>query len=280
MIIKDIQEDSLAKKQTNNYELSILIGVDSFDYMVLDSRQQVLALKSFGLEDSRNGHLNAIEEAFRSDKFLHQPFRNIRAGLAGGRNTLIPLRLYDPNQNDAYIGQLTELLPGEEARADGLPMLGLYNVYTADKGEAALARRLFPGCRIFHLCTALLEGLRHLPAREEGFSIFAHLKGSLLFITAFEGKELRFANMFRCQAARDFIYFVLLVYQQFGLNPEAQPLHLSGQLVRESEIFREAVRYIRHLEFLEPPAFFQFGPKLSQEPHYFHFGLLSLSLCS
>ncbi|MCB0568276.1 MAG: DUF3822 family protein [Phaeodactylibacter sp.] len=279
MINKDIQEDTLARKHTNTYELSILMGMDSFDYMVLDSQQQVLAVKSFGL-GSGPGYLSAVEAAFQSDKFLHQPFRNIRAGLTSGKFTLIPQRLYNPGENEAYIRQLTVLAAEEDARADALPQLGMYNVYSAYREEVSLARRLFPGCRFFHLATALLEGLRHNLGTQEGYSIFAHLRGGQLYIIVFEGKELRFSNAFRYQAAKDFIYYVLLIYQQFGLEPERHTLHLSGQLVQDSEIYREAVRYIRHLEFLTAPAFFQFGPRLSQEPQYLYFGLLGLSLCS
>ncbi|HQU59422.1 MAG: DUF3822 family protein [Phaeodactylibacter sp.] len=280
MIIKDITEDTLVKKYTNTYELSILIGVDSFDYMVLDGQQQVLALKTFGLQNETGSHLAAVEAAFQAEKFLHQPFRNIRVGFVSGRNTLLPQRLYDENENEAYLRQITELLPGEAARADALPVLSLYNVYAAALDEITLARRLFPGCRIFHITTALLEGLRHLAVQQERRSIFAHLKDGMLFVVLFEGKELLFANAFPYQAAKDFIYFILLVFQQFGLQPESQTLHLSGQLLPDSEIYREALRYIRNLEFVPAPAFFKFGPRISQEPHYLYFGLLSLSLCT
>ena len=52
-----------------------------------------------------------------------------------------------------------------------------------------------------------------------------------------------------------------------------------GVRVERGEIVFEPVLLGRD-EFLPAPAFFQFGPRLSQEPHYLYFGLLSLSLCS
>ena len=56
-IIKDLIEDTFVKKNTNIYELSILMGVDSFDFMVMDSRQHLLAIGSVLLVSALSGAL-------------------------------------------------------------------------------------------------------------------------------------------------------------------------------------------------------------------------------
>lgn len=276
MITRDITEDTLAKKSANAYELSILIGVDSFDYIVLDSQRQVLALRTYSFDPG--GFPASMESIFQSDKFLHQAFSGVRLGLADGKNTLMPSRLYQEAEKEAYLRQVTELRPEDKVHADVLPQLGLCNVYAVQKEVEAFARRAFPACRLAHQITALLPALRRLAAQQEGPAVFAHLKAGLLHLFVFEGENLLLANTFPYKTAKDFIYYVLMAFQQLGLNPEQQQLCFSGQLLKDSEIYKEAYRYIRHIAFLGAPTGLQLGPRLSQEPAYLHFGLLSLSI--
>ena len=69
---------------------------------------------------------------------------------------------------------------------------------------------------------------------------------------------------------------VLLVYNQFKLNPEVIPLHISGQLVKESAIYKSLYRYVRNISFLKISDTYQLNAKLSENPTYFFFDVLSL----
>ena len=71
----------------------------------------------------------------------------------------------------------------------------------------------------------------------------------------------------------------MLVFNQFDLTVEETPVFLSGQLMEDSEIYRLLVRYVKKLQFLDPPAFFQYGTKLAHHPKYLYFDLLCLLLC-
>ena len=278
-MIKDLIEDAFVKKNTNIYELSILMGVDSFDFMVLDSRQHLLALRSYEVGAQLMGQPSVLKSLIQGDSLLSQPYRTVKIAWVNGKSTLVPQRLYNEQKKRAYLQQATETGPGDVILSDTLPDYELQNIYSIPRAMETFARQAFSGCRLFHISSALLQGIRKLAVSKEGPQVFAHLRNSLVFIFVFEDKKLLFANAFPYQSAKDFIYFLLLPYQQFGLKPGGTPAYLSGQLVEESEIYREAFRYLKHIHFVEPPAFFHLGPKISKEPQHFHFDLLGLSLC-
>lgn len=278
-IIKDIVEDTFITKNTNIYELSILMGVDSFDYMVTDSRKHLQALKSYDVGPQMMAQPSILQSLIQEDGLLALPYRAIRAGWASGKSTLVPQRLYNEQKKTAYLEQATELGAGDLVLVDSLPDLALNNIYAVPQAIVSFIRQSFPACRLFHISTALLAGIRNLPNPKEGHRVYAHLKDGLAFLSVFDGSSLLFFNAFPFQSAKDFIYFLLLAYQQFGLKQERAPAYLSGQLVEDSEIFREAFRYLKYIHFTEPPPFFHLGPKLSREPKHFFFGLLGLSLC-
>ncbi|MCB0579059.1 MAG: DUF3822 family protein [Phaeodactylibacter sp.] len=278
-IVKDLIEDTFVKKNTNIYELSILMGVDSFDFMVLDSRQHLLALRSYSVGPQLMAQPSILQSLSRGDDLLSQPYRTVRAGWVNERATLVPQRLYNEKKKAAYLEHGAEIGQDEEVLADSLPDYGFQNIYAVPRAIEAFARQAFPGCRWFHASSALLQGFRKLAISREGPQVFAHLGKGLVFILAFEGYNLLFSNAFSYKSAKDFIYFLLLPYQQLGFRPAAVPAYLSGQLVEDSEIYREAFRYVKYIHFVEPPAFFQHGPKTGGEPGHFHFDLLGLSLC-
>ncbi len=278
-IVKDIVEDAFIIKNTNIYELSILIGVDSFDYMIKDSRQHVLALRTYQAGPQLMAQPSALQSLAQGDKLLAQNYRLVRAGWAGAKCALVPQRLYNEHKKASYLEQATEVGKDQSILADSLPGLSMKNIYTVPESVESFVRRSFPQCRLFHLATALLESYRNMPAQKEGHRVYAHLKGELVFISVFDGGNLLFFNAFPYQNTKDFIYFLLLAFQQFALKPEKCPAYLSGELLEDSEIYREAFRYIKHIHFPGPPAALHLGPKLSLEPKHFFAGLLALSLC-
>ena len=85
-----------------------------------------------------------------------------------------------------------------------------------------------------------------------------------------------FSNQFPFATEKDFLYYVMLVYSQFKLNPEETPLHISGQLVRESAIFKNLYRYIRNISFLNISDTHQLNKHLTEHPSYFYFDLLAI----
>jgi hypothetical protein len=276
MMIKDIIEDTFAKKSTDACELSILIGMDSFDYMVLDEQRQVRALRAHALGGG-GARLAAVQAVHQADAFLHQSFKRIRVGVASPKNTLVPERLFDETEKEAYLRQVVELEAADSVQVDPLPSLSLRQVYALPRALVDFVRQAFPAAQLVHQTTALLQGYQAaVPA--SGHTVIAHLRGNWMYLAVFEGGQLVFANSFSFKTAKDFIYYLLLIYQQLELNPEEQPLGFSGQLLENSEIHREAYRYIRHLQFWEAPAGIQFGPRLRQEPPHLYYDLLSLSL--
>ncbi len=278
-IIRDLVEDTFVKKNTNIYELSILMGVDSFDFMVLDSRQHLQALRSYAVGPQLMAQPEIMKSLVEGDGLLGFTYRTIKAGWAGNKSTLVPQRLYNEQKKTAYLEQVTEIGRGEAVLSDTLQDFGFQNIYSMPQPVEGFFRQAFPGCRIFHIGSALLEGIRKMAALQEGPRVFAHFRNGLAFIFAFEDKNLLFFNAFSYQSAKDAIYYLLLPYQQFGFKTGRDPAYLSGQLLKDSEIYREAFRYVKHLHFAEPPAFFHIGPKLSAEPRHFYFDLLGLSLC-
>lgn len=281
MITREIIEDLFSARNTLSYELSILIGVDSFDYVLTDAGHQVLALLTSSFDPAKSTLSEQIrQEQERKHQLLKHSYKNVKVAYANEKMTLIPSRLYNDAERLTYLSQTITLKADDEIRVNDLPVLQAKNVFAIPNAIIDLVQQHFSGVRVFHLTSALLTGFRQsITPSERQFRVLVHLSGDLLYITLFDHAHLFFCNCFTYKNAKDFLYYILLVFKQFNLNPEETPLWLSGRLVPDSEIYRLLYRYIRHLHFVRLPAFYQAGPKLSEEPAHFYFDLLSINLC-
>lgn len=273
-LTKDIVEKGFDANKTEVYELSILVGMGSFDYMVLDDRQQVLLWRSYACSQQEGA---AYAEVFQNDRVLKQSFRNLRVGWSSTKQTLVPHRLYSPTDLPVYLQQSADIDEAEQPRAEEVPSLGMQHIYALETEQLKAMQTYFPGSRHFHIGTALLHEQHRLMANADKPGVFIHLRGSYLWVSAFDKTTLRFFNSFFYKSTKDFVYYALLAFEEAGLKPSAADIFLSGAILEASEIYRHLSRYLPDLAFVPRSAYFQHGELLKQEPAHFYFDLLSLS---
>lgn len=260
---------------TKTYELSILLGMDSFSFAVLSDQQRLLALRQYSLE----GEVltpSSLEQLVEKDEYLSASYRNSRLAFATAEQVVVPERLYRADDKNAYLNSSVRIADNQIISANHLSALGVYLIYPLNRALEERARELFSGSRLFHLGQALLEGQRRLSAKPDG--VYFHLLDNYLFASVLQNGTLSFFNAYRYRSAKDFVYFALLVFEQTGLNPEATTVHLSGQLVEASEIYRLLSRYLPLMEFMDTRAIFTFDLEDDRQVAYQYFDLLSLSL--
>ncbi|MEL6924570.1 MAG: DUF3822 family protein [Bacteroidota bacterium] len=280
MIAADIQESNFNKNLTNGYDLSILLGMDSFIYSISDESRQVLALRAYSFEKAVSDFsriITALQELLQQDKKLQLAYRKVRLGLVNKKSTLVPNPFFDENQKATYLDKVTRLSDSDLIKVDHLEPLAAKNVYLVNRDVIKLLRNQFPNLQLYHSFSSLLLGLRQNTEHSTGATLYGNVREQVLQLVYFDGKDLVFSNSFGFHSSKDFIYFVMNVYHQFKLSPEEVPFVISGQIVEDSEIYHLLYRYIRHLKIIELPAQFQIGQELAREPQHFYFDLFSLA---
>lgn len=280
----DISEDSYSKLRHQDYELSILLGVDSFAYALSDERRQIVALREYSFEQQDAPawqETSAILSIIQNDKRLQDNFRSARIGLSGRPLTLVPSRLYNPLEKHQYLLHLSALPDHAEILADDLGELGCRGLYALPAPLLGTLRQAFPGCRFMHLSSALLQSWRKLAETAgSGHCVCLHLQAGELILALFSNGAVQLCNTYPYQSAEDFLYFVLLGLHQQELDNNLTPVYISGKLLPESAIYTLLARYFRQMQFMPMPAQIAAGDQLSQNPGHFYADLFSLMLAS
>ncbi len=278
MISLDFIEDSFIKKNATLYDLSALIGADRFSFLVLDQKQNVIVLRSYNIEE--NADIKAFfRKTYLQDEILKLNFGSIRVALNSSKHTLVPSILYNQKEKATYLQNMVDLLPSDKVDTDDLNFIDTKIIYAVNKEIEDLIKESFDNPKIYHASTAFIKGAYLLSEKQEGFHMYINVFHRKLNILLFNKKDLLFNNTFAFQNVRDFVYYVMLVLDQFKINPESIPVHLCGQIMRESEAFKLLYRYIKTVYFLEAPDHLRFRSKYEALNAYKFFDLFSLRLC-
>lgn len=265
----DIIEDSFQPEKSASSELSILAGVDSSSYLMLDQNKTAIGLRGLTHEPT--------EKWWDDDKYLQHNYRQIRVAWLARKFTLVPDRLFNPDDRHKYLEDLTRISSDETIIADSIPQLDTILVYAQKEKVLSAWRRNFVGVRFYHVLTPLLKQLTQHAIGLGLPCVYAYVRDGYLFVIGLDRNKLQFCNVFACHAAKDFLYYLLLAYEQCGWKTSKVPLKLFGEIVSDAEIYKLFYRYIRDIEFLPDNNMVKWGAKTSVQPSHLFFDLSALS---
>ncbi len=277
---QDIIEFGFSKKATAQYDINILVGTTSLYYMVSDAQHQVLALRSYHYDTRRDFSLrNGIQEIFFEDELLHAPFRSAKVAFSSRHFTLVPNDFFNANCLPNYLNAIAHLNNEEIVDYDDIKDMDFKNVYSLEEAFTTIIDGALPNITTFHSLSVLIQGFRVVAGVLSGKQIFMNVRDNQIQILFFEAKSLIFVNSYYFKTSEDVIYYLLMVYEQFELDPQQIPLSIAGFLTMDSEIYRLIYRYIGHISFIGAPAYLRFGNQFAGVLPHFYFDLFSLYLC-
>ncbi len=277
----DIYEESFVKNAISSYNLSALVGADRFSFLAYDqahNKVQFLKDYSFRIADSKPLK-SIIHEVHSQDNLLKSRYAKSSIAIINEKSTLIPSRLYNESHNRTYFEKLMLLQNDDVLLVNDIPELDIKNIFAIDLGLKKLIDGYFPNANIIHNSTLFIRGAKELSKHRNGYQVYLDINGDQFQIVLYDDQDLMFSNSFNFKTSNDFIYFTMLIFDQFNLKPEAVPLYLSGQIVEDSELYKLIYRYIRHIHFIQFPHFLNFGKRLKKHLGHHYFNLYCSKLC-
>lgn len=283
-ISTSVVKTSFSKNNISNYKLSILCGIDSLYYCVSSSTNETLVLKKFDYYTSvsfeqETLYNTILKELWSIDPIIALPYPTIHIAFIAPHYTIVPNKLYQDVDKAAYLAPLKQRsINTESYQVNNLDLLAAKLVFSVPQIAINFFQSQYTQpITYYNSFTPLLNSIATQMQPLADKHVWINVHPTVLQVVLFDGQDLIFSNQFPFQSEKDFLYFVLLIYSQFKLDPETAPLHISGQLVKESAIYKKLYHYIRNISFLEIPKTHQLNTHLMESPEYFFFDLLSIA---
>jgi len=272
MIVHDIKEkDSVLRDMTDN-KLSILIGMDSFCYVIYDPEKGLFWYRSFVLTgEGYAPALTALEQLLRGEVALHKQYASTSVAFHMPHYSVIPDRLYRAEDHFAYMQHLTPLSGDDVLASDDLPSSRAHLVYRIPAAYQELVQQYLPHSHTIHVGSLFVNHFHNLHFGGSGDQLYLYVSEKLLYLLYFKEGQFVFHNTFSFEASSDCLYYVLLVFEQFNLDQQQTPVHLCGQLLPDSEMFRLLQQYLGNIQTMELPMDLKLAKPLQEYPAYFYF---------
>lgn len=244
--------------------LKLSIDQRHIRYFISQANQSVFygeyALQSVTTEAELCEQLEIILD---KDAFLSKDFSLVFILWSGGFE-IVPTVFYEEEETDDTSG--VNNIMGGEARF----------LFEKNEGIAQLLRSKYPAALHYHSGAVLIETLRRHDLTQSQ-NLFVNVSAGRIEILYFDGSgALRMYNQYEYRSTQDYIYFVLLVADEMGINRAETHVVLMGEVSQDSQLYDMTTRYFRSVTFAKEPADRTFSAAFEGYPMHFNYPLYNL----
>lgn|GEM_PF-5811289 len=277
----DITDSSFKKANSSTYNLSILVGLDRFIYSITDRNHKLLVLKSYQFNGVTNyiEKKKCIQETMEEEEQLILNYSKVVVALFDYNSVWVPSEFYEEQQLPGYFKTLLYGSDLDQLQADVIPTLDTHHLYEVNKEIKQVMQSYYPQATFLHLNTAFLNYLCQLESTKKGNTIYINTIAYTMSVFVFKDGELLMVNNYQFKSTKDYLYFIMLIYNQLELKKSTTTIHLSGEVAKSSQVHNLLGRYYSSIEFMDRPSHMTWPNQHLNTPDHYFIDLFSLTLC-
>lgn len=252
MYEKELFDETLDINSTNNYEISIQLGLNGFSFCLLDNlRNRFVMFRDYKLSGKESGLVNEIKEITAKDEFLSREYRRYRIVFSFEQSTIVPASLYDPAIKDKYFELNHRLEDNYVVSNNRLTNPDAYLLFGVRKDIFDLSVNLFPDASLSHQVKPLLHSSFRQARKNKDRYVRIHFDPGFFTLVIIKDDDLQFFNSFRVRSDSDILYYLMNSFNRFKIT-DGHVVYLSGHISKFDDLYNNMLRYIKTLKFAVP----------------------------
>ncbi len=81
--------------------------------------------------------------------------------------------------------------------------------------------------------------------------VICYIDESKIHICYAKDGKFQLYNQYHCEQAEDYLYYILLVLEHFGLHPHKDAVHIGGYITKDSSLMRLLSAYIKNIVLVD-----------------------------
>lgn len=264
------------------YKLYIELSTFGLKQTILDVNSKTfIAFEYYKFDNvyNENALVPLVNNILKENEIYRLKFKSVSLAYINNRSTLIPNAIFDKSKLAEYHRFNFSVSTEDYYCADKLINLAATNVYSIPNVITTLFSE-FDNINFSHFSSALIESALIKTKENKALSaIYIHVLENSFQVSIIKNQKLALYNSFIYQSSEDFIYYLLFVLDQQGINNEEASIILSGEIEKNSAIYSILHKYINELEFGKRTNNLKFSYILEEIPAQFHHALFNQYLC-
>lgn len=253
--------------------LKIQFSPYGIEYMLIDhSSRQLLYLQPYQNAGTKNYPSKFAEAILHDDIILAKPFLEVHAAVSNISFSIFPREFAGKELINDWYEKFAVSGDDLEIFNSHLEDIDAELVYTVSNSLLNDIKSTFGNFTLSHSVTKQITELSNYSSDK---TVYCNVHSNYMQLIVLRDRKLMFANIFLYQTPEDFGYYLLATYKQLHLDPESVPIVLSGEIMKQSQIYQIMFKYIRHINFIKPPGAMKFHSDYPF-PAHFYFSLFCL----
>lgn len=234
--------------KSNDLALSLLFGKDSFFYGIHDkdsSSYQEIRKVDLPKSDSK-AYDTVLEKELHKLGLINGSWSAVHVALFQERFTLVHADHFEVGKEDTYIKNVLRVRKSHRSKSRFISGVNYWGIYTIPRKLENVVINQFPQAAFSHY---MVDSISSVNTPQENNSVQLTILENQLLVTAFKTGQLQFSNFYTCANDEEMLYYTLLSYQKANLDPNVDPLTLSGLITEENPCYSLLYRYIRTIDF-------------------------------
>jgi hypothetical protein len=268
--------------QTKKYHLSMQLSLNNYSICIFEPESnKYLVAKNYNFTEEfrfneSSGYdtsfCDKIKEILKKDEFLNKPYDSIKFNYLSKKSTLVPNILFEIAKLKSYFTFNNILKEYESINYNKIKHIDAYVIFSVPSFLSTILVNQYKKIKFYHQCRPFIEYitsdeyLKRFPS--EGTTVYVDVHKSFFDCYITEGQKLILYNSFSYKNANDFLFFLLNVYAQFGLNTNLTELVLAGDVNLNTELHNQITTYIKKVRFLKLNNKFTYSKMLSELPEH------------
>ncbi|WP_299100562.1 DUF3822 family protein [uncultured Winogradskyella sp.] len=266
--------------KTNNIkELSIQINLNGLSFCILNrTTNEIEFLKTIDFEQKQlpDAVLNHLKTELSSNTAFSEDFNDVLVIHQNELATLVPEKLYDPENKVDYLKFNSKILRNDFITEDHISVNDSVNVYVPYVNINNYIFETFGEFVYKHSSSILIDSFLQNPeTKEEEPVVYINVNKTTIELLVLENNKLQLFNTFEYHSKEDFIYYVLFVFEQLKLDVETTTTLLSGNIVIGDQNFVMLYLYIRNVTFIDKTYSFNIVAETDRRYLHQHYVILN-----
>lgn len=271
----DITQNGFTKSQSGRCHLALRCMDQEFSFCITDLYEK----KHLHFGQFRINNWNTDFEPIYRKEFGKTLFKKATALIRSPQNTLVPEGVYSEDAR-AHFFEFEYGAPLKvQIDSDYIDGIKAYNIYPIDYQRKELLTSVIPNIRIRHDHSTLIELLSRLSKLANQTKAYVNVMDHHFDLVIFEKNKLRFSNNFNYQTPEDFIYFLLLVFEELEMQFREIPLTFLGKIDESSDLYKFTANYTNDIQLMSGTLYFKASEALQEYMDHEHFILFNQVVC-
>lgn len=254
-----IAKSNLDLNNLTDKSLSIQLSLDGFSFCVyIPHSLEVVYFCSYEFIDNQNKspykQLELVESLFEKEPILNNQFNNVHVTHLNNLVAQVPKPIFNSDDLTSYLKYTVKVLENDYITFDEIKNTEIVTVYIPFVNINNFLFDKYGSFSYQHSSSILIEKLISQNKNLSKTTCFVNVNTSIFEIVVLKNNSLILYNLFNFKTKEDFIYYILFVSEQLGLNPEEFELYLMGDIDKDSELYSIVYKYIRHVQFYKNEA--------------------------